>query len=55
MLSCIDDSCYIVLHAFMFRMLLGYISPLGICFCFVFTDEGDCMVADTFGSVKLIG
>ena len=29
-LNYVDDSCYIVLHAFRFRMLLGYISPQGI-------------------------
>ena len=64
-----DESCYIVLHVFMFRMLLGYISPLGIftrmymslgysvftllllvTLFFVFTDEGDCKVTETFGS-----
>ena len=35
MLSCIDDFCNIVLHEFMFRMLLGYISPLGITCIYV--------------------
>jgi len=42
----------------MFRMLLGYISPLEIFTriyslgysVFVFTDEGDCMVHEKFGS-----
>ena len=45
----------------MFRMLLGYISPLGIFTriyvswlpVFVFTDEGDCMVTETFGCIQV--